>query len=112
MGRGDQWIEKCIKAIALGLSRPKEKMPSYPKKKAPEGHPAIPERVNALKSLRDSLSQKTGIEPGFLMSNATISAIASARPSCKEELLRINGTRLWQVELIGNDVIAVLQMSA
>lgn len=102
--------ERCLKAIAHGRSTSRDKMPLYPRKKAPDGQPAIPERINALKNLRESLSHKTGIEPGFLMSNATITAIAAARPSCEEELLQINGTRQWQVELLGRDVIDILQM--
>ncbi|MBF0233600.1 MAG: ribonuclease D [Desulfamplus sp.] len=104
--------ERCIKAIAQGLSLSKDKMPSYPRKKAPEAQPAMPERINALKNLRESMSQKTGIEPGFLMSNATITAIAAAHPSCQEDLLRTNGTRQWQVELLGKDVIEILRMFA
>lgn len=103
--------ERCLKAISQGLTLSRDKMPSYPKKKAPEGHPAVPDRINALKSLRETVSQKTGIEPGFLMSNATITAIVAARPTCKEELLQINGTRQWQVELLGRDVIDILHIS-
>jgi len=103
--------ERCLKAIAQGLSVNSDKMPSYPRKKAPEGQPPMPERINALKTLRESVSQKTGIEPGFLMSNATITAIVAARPLCEDELLQINGTRQWQVELLGRDVIDILRMS-
>jgi ribonuclease D len=80
----------------------------FSRKKATEHQPPASEKINALKNLRESLSQKTGIEPGFLMSNATIAAVALAQPSSEEELFQINGTRQWQIELLGKEVIKIL----
>ena len=100
--------DRCIKAILKGISISKDKMPSYPKKQLPESQLKAPEKISALKNLREVVSQKTGIEPGFLMSNATIAAVSVANPSSVEELLSINGTRRWQVELLGKDVLKIL----
>lgn len=102
------YAERCLKAIAKGIAVSKDNMPSFPRKNILEGQQATPEKINALKNLRESLSQKTGIEPGFLMSNATIATVAAAQPSSWQELLNINGTRQWQVELLGKDVIKIL----
>ncbi len=100
--------DKCIKAILKGVALSKDKMPSYPKKRMLESQLASPEKISSLKNLREYMSEKTGIEPGFLLSNATIAAVAVAQPSSEEELLDINGTRRWQVELLGKDMIKIL----
>ncbi|MBF0302459.1 MAG: ribonuclease D [Desulfamplus sp.] len=100
--------DRCIKAVVQGIAMSKEKMPSYPKKRVPEFQSTAPEKINALKNLRESMSLKTGIEPGFLMNNATIAAVAVALPSSEEEFLHINGTRQWQVELLGKEVIQIV----
>lgn len=101
--------EACITAIQEGLALPKADLPHYPKKKAPNLQPEIPDRIKMLKRLREKVSQKTGIEPGFLLNNATIGAIATARPVSHAELKRIDGTRNWQVALLGEKVIHAME---
>ena len=101
--------EACIRAIHEGLNLPKTEMPQYPKKRAPAVQPEISNRIKVLKTLRDRASQTTGIEPGFLLNNATIGAIAATKPSTPSELKTINGTRNWQVELLGEKVVNVMQ---
>ncbi|SLM30446.1 Rnd [Desulfamplus magnetovallimortis] len=102
--------ELCVEAIVKGMAVPQNQLPSYPRKKSPEIKPEIPERIKALKHLRNEASQRTGIEPGFLMNNATITAIATVSPSTEEELKNINGTRNWQVNLLGKNIISVLNI--
>jgi hypothetical protein len=48
------------------------------------------------------------IEPGFLLNNAVINAIALENPATLEDLLNIENIRHWQVEAIGEDVITSL----
>ncbi len=102
--------EQCIEAIKQGMAIPKKNLPSYPRKKAPSLSPEIPKRIKALKEMRVNLSKKTGIEPGFLINNAMITAIAAATPATEEELKKINGTRNWQMEILGREIINILRM--
>jgi len=99
----------CIHAITKGLETNENDLPLYPRKKAPEFRPEIPDRIKALKSMRVYASRKTGIEPGFLLSNATIAAIAHTFPKNKEELGRINTLRHWQIDIIGDNIIKALE---
>ncbi len=104
--------EKCVQAISQGLAITNSEIPEYPRKKIPEIQPEIPGRIRALKQLRTSASHRTGLEPGFLLNNATITTIAMARPSSEEELMQVDGTRNWQIELLGKDIINILDRCA
>ncbi|MBF0242771.1 MAG: HRDC domain-containing protein [Desulfamplus sp.] len=106
--------ERCLEAIVKGLQESRSfskgvKVPNSPKKRFLDANLAEPEKVKSLKDLRQSISEKTGIEPGFLINNATIAAIALSKPLSEEELLKIEGTRDWQVELLGKEVIKLFK---
>ncbi len=100
--------ENCIKAIVKGLEMEEKDLPLYPREKTPRFSPEIPERIKALKLMRVHASKSTGIEPGFLLNNATISAVANAFPKSIQELKNINVLRLWQVEILGDDILKAL----
>ncbi len=104
--------ENCIKAIVKGLETEENDLPRYPKKRAPEFCPEIPDRIKALKNMRVNASKSTGIEPGFLLSNATITAVANAFPENKKELEQINILRQWQIDILGENIIEVLRNCA
>ena len=57
--------EKCLKAILAGLAIPPEKLPAYPRKKAPEVAPEIPGRIRALKEMREEMSKKNRYGAGI-----------------------------------------------
>jgi ribonuclease D len=48
------------------------------------------------------------MEPGFLINNNTISAVALDKPSCVEDLFEIPGMRNWQVEALGEQIMQTL----
>ncbi len=100
--------ENCIKAILKGLETEENDLPRYPKKKAPDFCPEIPDRIKALKNMRVNASKSTGIEPGFLLSNATITAVANAFPENKKELEQIDILRKWQIDILGEEIIEAL----
>ncbi|SMC76689.1 ribonuclease D [Desulfocicer vacuolatum DSM 3385] len=104
--------EKCLKAILDGLAVPTEELPVYPRKKAPDVAPEIPGRIRALKEMREDMSKRTGMEPGFLINNAMITTIAMASPGSRQELLEIDGARKWQMDILGQEIINILNICA
>lgn len=99
----------CLKAIVKGLETDGDDLPLYPRKKAPIPDPNISDRIKALKQMRVAASKTTGIEPGFLISNATITSIASVFPRSKEELGKINFLKNWQIDILGKDIIKTME---
>jgi ribonuclease D len=65
-------------------------------------------RIDALKKMREAASLTLSMEPGFLINNNMISAVASGKPSSAEELLQIPGMRNWQVEALGEQIMQTL----
>lgn len=100
--------EACCKAVAEAMALPHGKLPSYPKTKMPRKNPKVLERIKRLKQMREHLSETIGMEPGFLINNNLISAVAFAAPKEKEALLDIEYMRNWQVEAFGDEILAVL----
>ncbi|MFC1660161.1 ribonuclease D [Gemmatimonadota bacterium] len=74
------------------------------------GRPSPEEENQAerLRSLRTSRAEELGIDRGVLLSNATIGEIVRAKPRSTEELRTIDGVRVWQAELLGGDIVAIL----
>ena len=104
--------DKCLKAIQGGLSVPSDELPVYPRKKAPEVIPEISGRIRALKQMREEMSKKTGMEPGFLINNAMITSIAMSSPSTDRELMEMNGARQWQMDILGKEILHILNICA
>ncbi len=100
--------KSCEDAINQAMELKQEKLPSYPRIKIDRKTFKEEKKVKALKKTREKLSLSMGIEPGFLLNNALIDSIAVKTPKNLEALLKIKNIRHWQVENIGNDIIATL----
>ncbi len=98
----------CVDAVARAMQLQHRDLPSYPKTRRPRRDERVQERIERLKRLREKLSTRMVIEPGFLLNNAVISAVALENPSTLEDLLNIENIRHWQVEAIGEDVMSSL----
>jgi ribonuclease D len=74
------------------------------------GRPSPEEEAGAelLRALRTDRAEALGLERGVLLSNATITEIIRKRPSSLDELRDTAGVRLWQAELLGEEIVAIL----
>lgn len=106
--QADMYGGPCKKAIEKAMALPGKSLPSYPKTPMPKKDPRILERIKRLKKTRERLSEFMGMEPGFLINNQMITAIAIAFPGDLEGLLAIDGIRRWQTEAIGEAILETL----
>ncbi len=107
----EMYGKHCLEAIIKGLETPTSHLPVYPKKRSPRLSPLVPERIKALKKMRIAASNKTGIEPGFLLNNSLISSIAVTLPESRKELETLDGVRKWQIEVLEQDILNIIQQS-
>jgi len=98
----------CVRAIETALALPHRELPSYPRTRMPRKTPQVLGRIDALKKMREAASQALAMEPGFLINNNMISAVAMGRPSSPEALLQIPGMRNWQVAALGDQIMETL----
>ena len=102
----------CLGAIKTAMALPHKELPSYPRTRMPRKTPKVLNRIDQLKKVREKSSVSIGMEPGFLMNNNLISAIAFANPGTKEGLAEIEPIRRWQVQALGDDILKVLSCCA
>jgi ribonuclease D len=106
--QADMYGELCQKAISSALALSHGELPSYPKTRMPRKNPAVIERINRLKKMREKLCITIGMEPGFLINNTLISAIAFENPRSQEALGNMETIRNWQREALGEEIIKTL----
>ncbi len=95
----------CLEAVVKAMTLESEKLPVYPKTKRAARDRRVESRMARLKTVREKLSSFMEIEPGFLLSNALINAIALKKPENFDQLLNIKNIRRWQVENIGDQIL-------
>ncbi len=70
--------------------------------------PEVEERLTRLKTVRNGVAERLGVDRGTLLSNAVLQVIAEAVPSGTKELAALEGVRRWQTDLLGADLLASL----
>jgi ribonuclease D len=98
----------CVQAIADAMALPHKDLPAYPKTTMPRKTPEIMARINVLKKMREKKSDSLGIEPGFVINNTTITALAVEKPATREDLDAMGLLRNWQKEVLGDDILETL----
>ncbi len=102
---GHSLIEKVIE----GLSLPDEALPVCPKKARQRLKSKEAARVKALKSWRERMGGKWGVDPALVCTNTQIRAISIANPGKPGNMECIEDIRKWQIRLFGPDICNVLQ---
>ncbi|MBU0735552.1 MAG: HRDC domain-containing protein [Proteobacteria bacterium] len=105
----DQMGRSLIEKVMEGLSLPNEALPTYPKKTWERLRSRETRRVKALKSWRERLGGKWGVDPSVVCTNAQILAIALANPRKSGDMQSITDIRKWQIKLLGPDICSLLQ---
>ncbi len=102
----------CVDAVKAALDLPHKDLPSYPRVRTPRKTPKVLNRMEQLKKMREKSSVSIGMEPGFLLNNSMISAIALANPATKQDLAGIESIRHWQIQALGDDILTILSRCA
>jgi ribonuclease D len=106
--QADMYGLLCQEAIISALALPHGELPTYPKTRLPRKSPQVLERIESLKKMREKLSVSIGMEPGFLINNNLISALAFENPRTLPALEKMGIMRNWQIEALGDEIIKLL----
>ena len=105
MGR---WGPALLAAVARALALPDADLPVVPRRPRPVVSGAMSRRVDKLRRWRTGAVERIGLEPGIVLPNRLITAVAAAAPRTLEELSAVEGIRRWRVELLGRELLAAL----
>ena len=98
-----------IEKIKEGLNLPDEGLPAYPNETRQKLRSKEATRVKALKSWRERMGGKWGVDPALVCTNTQIRAISIANPGEPGNMECIEDIRKWQIRLFGPDICNVLQ---
>lgn len=99
---------KVLAAVSRALSLPKEELPRYPRKPRKRCSPHESIRKQALREFRDRKASELALDPGLVLTNSQMRAIAVKKRTQVEDLASIPDLRHWQVEVFGDEMIEAL----
>lgn len=70
--------------------------------------PEVEELADRLRSVRNRRAEALGLDRGMLLPNALLLDIARETPTSRDALLALPGIKRWQVEVLGEELLAVL----
>ncbi len=98
-----------LSAVQNAQAAPPEQMSCYPRRKSPRLSPRVPARVKALRTWRDQVAAKLGLDPALLFNKALIRDIAIHKPQSPDELATVPGIHRWQVDAFGQQIVNILK---
>jgi ribonuclease D len=94
---------RCAQQIAA------DDLPVYPRKKNRAMHPAVPDRIKALKNWRDKKARVLDVEPAVLLNKNIMTALATAKPVKLQSLNAVKELKEWQRNEFGHEIVGVLK---
>jgi ribonuclease D len=97
-----------VAAVGRALALADRDLPTRERTSRAPHDPELDTRVERLKTVRNDVAQKLGIDPGVLCGKSTLEAIVRQRPADLAALARLDDVRKWQVEALGAALLAAL----
>lgn len=101
--------EELAEAIHYAQQIPSDDLPVYPRKKNRAVHPAVPDRIKALKNWRDKKARALDVEPAVLLNKNMMTALATEKPVKPQALDAVKELKEWQKNEFGNEIVGVLK---
>ncbi|RMF47728.1 MAG: ribonuclease D [Deltaproteobacteria bacterium] len=105
LGRIGRDLLACVEK---GLAWPESDLPAWPRGPRRQRDPEVDTRLDALKQWRRKTAQRLGLDPGVMINNGLLEAMARLWPFREADLPRIEGLRNWQRREFGQEITQVL----
>jgi len=106
----DRYGTRLLQEIQRAMAIPDKDLPVHRREPKPGLSSAIRNRVKALKEWRDRRAENLGIEPGTLLNNTLINALAVQNPRTIYEMEEIPGLKKWLQDHFGPEILAAQTM--
>lgn len=100
---------EILAAIRRGMAVPEDALPRFPASRRWDRDPEVEARAETLRGVRTKRAAELDLDPGFLMSRATLDEVARRNPGSVEELLEVPEIRRWQVAALGEALVRTLR---
>ncbi|WP_321529659.1 HRDC domain-containing protein [uncultured Desulfuromonas sp.] len=106
----DRYGRAVLKQIETGQAVDKDQLPHFPRRERRVRDVAAEERFNRLKSWRTDKAKQLEMDPGIVINNALLEAVAHSQPRNVQDLMAIDGMKEWQRKVLGPELIARLHV--
>jgi len=103
-----RWGDEVLAAVNRGLAVADDALPVLERRPRPNIPAAVRRRIEMLRVWRGEATKRFGLEPGVLLPNRLIGAVAEAGPRDLEALAQVEGFRRWRVEAFGTELLAAI----
>ncbi|OGP51894.1 MAG: hypothetical protein A2Y79_08855 [Deltaproteobacteria bacterium RBG_13_43_22] len=103
----DRYGTLLLRGIHRALTVPEKDLPVYPQEARPDWPKAARNRIKALKNWRDRRAKELVMEPGILINNTLINALALKNTRSLKEMEDIPGLKRWVKDHFGREILAV-----
>jgi ribonuclease D len=103
--------KSILSNVNKALSIEPEKLPKYPRKKAPVLKPVVPDRIKSLRAWRDEKARLLGLDPALLLNKTLLTKLAIYKPTTLSKLDSIESLRRWQKREFGRNIVAILKQA-
>jgi ribonuclease D len=104
----DRYGRALLGAVRKGMALPKEQWPVYPRGERRERDPAVEERMKVLKNVRSAMAERLAMDPGVLVNNAQLEALARVCPASLQQVAELGVLKNWQREVLGEEAVRAL----
>ena len=104
----ERYGRTLLNAVREGLNTPEDELPQFPRQPRRTKDPDFEGQVKALKKWRQQAASEYALEPGVLINNAALEALASAKPQSATDLNEVVGLKNWQKEVLGEGLLSAL----
>lgn len=104
----ERYAKALLTAVQAGLAVPESQLPQFPRALRRAKDPEREERLKQLKAWRQAQAIAYALDPGVLINNAALEALAETWPTTEAALARVAGLKNWQRQELGPSLLAVL----
>ncbi len=112
-GLGSDVRERQEKEILAALDRgrrlPEGELPRYPRAPRHRPDPAFDRRLERLRAVRSTESERLGLPPGVLAPNWLLENVARRAPASLDDLAHVDGLRRWQLQEFGPQFLRAIK---
>jgi ribonuclease D len=101
--------QDMVAAVKKGLAVPPGKLPTYPRHKAPQLPPQVPDRIKALKDWRDRIAAGLELDPPLILTKAQLTALATDCPRTIQAVKALPDLKNWQKKEFGREIAGILK---
>jgi ribonuclease D len=105
----ERYGEGLLAAVVRGLTERLPELPRGPRPQRPVVTPASRQRAEALRKWRAEAAEGSGLDPGVLLPQRLIDALALDPPADLAGLWAVPGLRRWRVDAFGRAILAALR---